>query len=159
MPWRELERRLSGRPSPDDPPYPGPDQHDPAGEDDGPSIDPIPLEPSRRRGHGSDREPDGGDSPAWSRKRPAYEAPAIPPAGDSPVPYAELHAHSSFSFLDGACDPEQLVEEAVALGLQALALTDHDGMYGVARFAEAADALGLPTVFGAELNTGIELPT
>jgi error-prone DNA polymerase len=106
----------------------------------------------------SDREPDGGDSPAWSRKRPAYEAPPIPLADTSPVPYAELHTHSSFSFLDGASDPEQLVEEAVALGLQALALTDHDGMYGVARFAEAADALGLPTVFGAELNTGIELP-
>ncbi|HEX8304247.1 MAG TPA: error-prone DNA polymerase [Jatrophihabitans sp.] len=158
VPWRELERRLSGRPSPDDPPYQAPDHSDGDGEHDGPGIDPAPLELSRRRGHGSDREPDGGDSPAWSRKRPAYEAPAIPLAGDSPVPYAELHAHSSFSFLDGSCDPEQLVEEAVALGLQALALTDHDGMYGVARFAEAADALGLPTVFGAELNTGIELP-
>ncbi|MBV9823733.1 MAG: error-prone DNA polymerase, partial [Actinobacteria bacterium] len=80
-------------------------------------------------------------------------------AADARVPYAELHAHSSFSFLDGSCDPEQLVEEAVALGLQSLALTDHDGMYGVARFAEAAEALGLPTVFGAELNTGIELPS
>jgi error-prone DNA polymerase len=165
VPWRELERRLSGRPSPDanDPDGNGgqnPDGHDPDSHDPD-SQDPTPvtpLAPSRRRGHGSDREPDGGDSPAWSRKRPAYEAPAIPLTDTSPVPYAELHAHSSFSFLDGACDPEQLVEEAVALGLQALALTDHDGMYGVARFAEAADALGLPTVFGAELNTGIELP-
>jgi error-prone DNA polymerase len=149
VPWRELERRLSGRPSPDE--RPGTDG-EAGGQDPGPAT---PLD--RRRGHGSDREPDGGDSPAWSRKRPAYEAPPIPQSG-SPIPYAELHAHSSFSFLDGASDPEQLVEEAVALGLQALALTDHDGMYGVARFAEAADALGLPTVFGAELNTGIELP-
>ncbi len=157
VPWRELERRLSGRPEPGSDPTDGSGTADPGlGKDD--STEPTPLRPSHRRGHGSDREPDGGDSPAWSRKRSAYEAPAIPLAGSSPVPYAELHAHSSFSFLDGSCDPEQLVEEAVALGLQALALTDHDGMYGVARFAEAADALGLPTVFGAELNTGIELP-
>jgi len=68
------------------------------------------------------------------------------------VPYAELHCHSNFSFLDGAAHPEQLVEEAVRLGLDALALTDHDGFYGVVRFAEAARAVGLPTVFGAEIG-------
>ena len=44
------------------------------------------------------------------------------------------------------------------LGLQALALTDHDGFYGIVRFAEAADALGLPTVFGAELSLGVTIP-
>ncbi|HST46221.1 error-prone DNA polymerase [Jatrophihabitans sp.] len=153
-PWRELERQLSGRAGPEGDP---PQQGGPTTEDE-PLPPPTPLRPSRRRGHGSENQPDGGDSPAWSRKRPAYEAPAIPLPDDTPVPYAELHTHSSFSFLDGSCDPEQLVEEAVALGLQSLALTDHDGMYGVARFAEAADALGLPTVFGAELNTGVELP-
>ncbi len=68
------------------------------------------------------------------------------------TPYAELHCHSNFSFLDGAAHPEELVEEAVRLGLEALALTDHDGMYGVVRFASAAAAVGLPTVFGAELT-------
>lgn len=68
------------------------------------------------------------------------------------VPYAELHAHSAFSFLDGASQPEELVAEAVRLGLTALALTDHDGLYGVVRFAEAARRAGLPTVFGAELH-------
>ncbi len=52
--------------------------------------------------------------------------------------YAELHAHSGFSFLDGSSDPEELVAEADRLGLQALALTDHHGFYGVVRFAEAA---------------------
>ncbi len=72
------------------------------------------------------------------------------------VPYAELHCHSNFSFLDGASHPEELVEEAARLGLKALALTDHEGMYGVVRFAEAARAAGLPTVFGAEL--GIDAP-
>jgi error-prone DNA polymerase len=66
--------------------------------------------------------------------------------------YAELHAHSGFSFLDGASDPEELVATAVALGLEALALTDHHGLYGAVRFAEAARALGMPSVFGAELT-------
>ena len=66
--------------------------------------------------------------------------------------YAELHVHSNFSFLDGASHPEELVAEGARLGLQALALTDHDGLYGVVRFAEAARAVGLPTVFGAELT-------
>ncbi|HEY6530822.1 MAG TPA: error-prone DNA polymerase [Acidimicrobiales bacterium] len=96
---------------------------------------------------------DGGDSPAWSRKRQAYEAPELLRRRGS-VPYAELHCHSHFSFLDGACSPETLVEEAARLGLEALALTDHDGFYGVVRFAEAARELGMPTIFGAELTLG-----
>lgn len=70
----------------------------------------------------------------------------------SAVPYAELHAHSAFSFLDGAATPEELVEEAARLDLKAIALTDHDGLYGVVRFAEAARDLGVKTVFGAELS-------
>lgn len=70
------------------------------------------------------------------------------------VPYAELHCHSSFSFLDGASHPEALVEEAARLELDALAITDHHGFYGVVRFAEAARAVGLPAVFGAELTIG-----
>src|SRR5438093_12778260 len=73
-----------------------------------------------------------------------------------PAAYAELHCHSNFSFLDGASHPEELAEEAARLGLTALALTDHDGLYGVVRFAEAAHAVGLATVFGAELT--LDLP-
>src|SRR4029077_18935910 len=68
--------------------------------------------------------------------------------------YAELHCHSNFSFLDGASHPEELAEEAVRLGLAALAITDHDGFYGVVRFAEAARAVDLPTVFGTEVTLG-----
>ncbi len=98
---------------------------------------------------------DGGDSPAWSHKRAPYVPPAIERPADV-VPYAELHAHSSYSFLDGASSPEELVEEAERLGLHALALADHDGFYGIVRFAEAAEALQLGTVFGAELS--LELP-
>ncbi|GMA31083.1 hypothetical protein GCM10025875_10750 [Litorihabitans aurantiacus] len=68
------------------------------------------------------------------------------------VPYAELHTHSAFSFLDGANQPEELVAEAVRLGLSGLGLTDHDGLHGVVRFARAAAAVNLPTVIGAELG-------
>lgn len=111
IPWRELERRLSGRAPPKPP---------------------------------AEREP------------PPAAAPAAP---NGPVtPYAELHCHSNFSFLDGTSDPEELVTEASRLGLSALALTDHDGLYGVARLAEAAAAAQLPTVFGAELSLGLSKP-
>jgi error-prone DNA polymerase len=99
---------------------------------------------------------DGGDAPAWSRKREAYEPPPVLPPPGGGVPYAELHCHSNFSFLDGASHPEELVEEAVRLGLDALALTDHDGLYGIVRFAEAARAVGLRTIFGAELTLGLD---
>ncbi|MEE2057421.1 error-prone DNA polymerase [Rhodococcus artemisiae] len=94
---------------------------------------------------------DGNDAPAWSRTRPDYEGKVQLPHGPV-VPYAELHSHSAYSFLDGASTPEELVEEAVRLGLDALALTDHDGLYGVVRFAEAARELDMRTVFGAELS-------
>ncbi len=94
---------------------------------------------------------DGSDSPAWSRKRAPYVAPDTGRRAGR-VPYAELHCHSNFSFLDGASHPEELAEEASRLGLEALALTDHNGFYGVVRFAEAARAVDLPTIFGAELT-------
>jgi len=73
-------------------------------------------------------------------------------ASASTVPYAELHCHSNFSFLDGASDPASLVDEAVQLGLDAVALTDRNGFYGVVRFAQAAKDYNLATVFGAELS-------
>jgi len=52
--------------------------------------------------------------------------------------YAELHAHSAYSFLDGASLPEELGIRASELGYEALALTDHDGVYGSLEFAHAA---------------------
>jgi error-prone DNA polymerase len=133
VPWSEVERRLSDR------------------WDD--------VDPMAARARRADHPGDGGDSPAWSHHREAYEAPpelagaaAAPRRGSGTVPYAELHCHSSFSFLDGASSPEALAEEATRLGLDALAITDHAGFYGVVRFAEAARELALPTVFGAELT-------
>ncbi|HEY2301948.1 MAG TPA: PHP domain-containing protein, partial [Acidimicrobiales bacterium] len=103
-------------------------------------------------------EGDGGDSPAWSFHRQPYQPPTGVVRGSQAVPYAELHCHSNFSFLDGTSHPEELVVEAARLGLSALAITDHDGMYGVVRFAEAAAAVGLPTVFGTELSLGLSRP-
>jgi error-prone DNA polymerase len=97
----------------------------------------------------------GGDGPAWSRTRQPFEADVVRRPGA--VPYAELHCHSNFSFLDGASHPEELATEAARLGLEALAITDHDGFYGVVRFAEAAREVGLPTVFGAEVTLSADL--
>jgi len=103
---------------------------------------------------------DGGDSPAWSNKRQPYVPPVVaPPVDDSAtVPYAELHAHSNFSFLDGASSPEALLEEATRLRLHGLALTDHDGLYGIVRMAEAAEKFDVKTIFGAELSLGLSKP-
>ncbi|MDR0483222.1 MAG: error-prone DNA polymerase [Cellulomonadaceae bacterium] len=78
----------------------------------------------------------------------------------SHVRYGELHAHSSYSFLDGASQPEEMVAEAARLGLSALAITDHDGLYGAVKHAEAARLAGLGTVFGAELHLSpVDEPT
>jgi error-prone DNA polymerase len=66
--------------------------------------------------------------------------------------YAELRCRSSFSFLEGASHPEELVDRAADLGLEALALTDRDGLYGVVRAHARARRRGLPLVVGAELT-------
>jgi error-prone DNA polymerase len=88
--------------------------------------------------------------------------PYVPARIDNPleatVAYAELHAHSNFSFLDGASSPEQLLEEAKRLGLHGLALTDHDGLYGIVRMAEAAESYDITTMFGAELSLELSKP-
>lgn len=133
VPWSELERTLSG-----------------AGQ-------PVRIDPARTR----TRIGDGSDAPAWSRKRHPYQPPCDATAPDvhATVPYVELHAHSAFSFLDGASSSEELVEEAVRLGLDGLALTDHDGFYGSVRFAEAAESFPeLLTIYGAELSLDLSAP-
>ncbi len=71
--------------------------------------------------------------------------------------YTELHAHSAYSFLDGASQPEELAARAAELGYEALALTDHDGVYGSLEFAHAAKGFGVRAITGAEvtLDTGV----
>jgi error-prone DNA polymerase len=69
----------------------------------------------------------------------------------TPPPYAELHAASAFSFLDGASLPEDLVERAAALGLPAMALVDANGVYAAPRFFQAAKRAGIKALVGAEV--------
>ena len=57
---------------------------------------------------------------------------------DKPGGYAELHAWSNFSFLQGGSHPEALIDRAAELGLSAIALTDRDGLYGAVRFSTHA---------------------
>src|SRR6476469_10073318 len=57
-----------------------------------------------------------------------------------PTPYVELHAHSAFSFLDGASTPIELANQAARLGYPTFALTDHDGLWGSMEFAQPAGA-------------------
>jgi error-prone DNA polymerase len=66
--------------------------------------------------------------------------------------YVELHAHSAFSFLDGASSPDELALRAAELGYRELALTDHDGIWGSMEFAQACRAHGLRPITGAELT-------
>jgi error-prone DNA polymerase len=139
LPWREFERRLS---------WAGHGAQGGKGDEGGPADG------------DNDGDSDGGQA------RPVIRLPirTPEPAGrDEPgAAWAELHCHSSYSFLDGASSPEDLVTEAAQRGLQALAITDHDGMYGVPQFAQAATRLReqagieLGTVFGAELS--LDLP-
>ncbi len=68
------------------------------------------------------------------------------------IPYAELHAHTDFSFLDGASTGDDLVERAVAQGLTGLAVTDHNGLYGAVRFMGAAEEAGLHGIVGTEIG-------
>ncbi len=122
VPWSELERRLSDRP-----PFVGYGQN---------------IAPADTPNSAPNNVPNSASNACSAQPQSTALA----------VPYAELHAHSNFSFLDGASSPTELVDEAVRLGLEALALTDHNGFYGVVRFAEAAAQAGLPTVFGVELT-------
>jgi error-prone DNA polymerase len=129
--WREFERRLSwGK---------GTGQAS-AGRAVGPDAD--------RSGQGHGPQPGPGSGP-----RPVVRL----PVGPASAAWAELHCHSSYSFLDGASSPSDLVLEAALRGLSVLAITDHDGMYGVPQFAQSAARLrdsgvSLGTVFGAELS-------
>jgi DNA polymerase III alpha subunit len=74
------------------------------------------------------------------------------------IPYCELHARSAFSFLEGASLPEDLAEQAVTLGLPAMALIDAHGLYGAPRFFKAAQRTGLRALVGAEIALADDFP-
>src|SRR5689334_20261813 len=123
---------------------------------------PLPWRELQRRLSWGTGEPADDAEADQSPPRPVTRLPAPAPArgGRQALPWAELHCHSSYSFLDGASSPAELVAEAARRGLEALAITDHNGMYGVPQFAQAAAKLAdqtgiaLGTVFGAELSVG-----
>jgi DNA polymerase III alpha subunit len=69
-----------------------------------------------------------------------------------PIDYVELHCHSAFSLLDGTCTPADLVAQAAYLDMDALALTDHNAVYGAVPFISAAKAHGVRPILGAELT-------
>jgi error-prone DNA polymerase len=71
------------------------------------------------------------------------------------VPYIELHAHSAFSFLDGASTPMELAAAAAEHGYPAFALTDHDGIWGSMEFAYACKGFGIRGITGAEVTVAI----
>jgi error-prone DNA polymerase len=86
----------------------------------------------------------GADSAARRNGLPARK-------GASGEEYVELHAASAFSFLAGASQPEELIERAGELEMQAMALADRNGVYGVARFHTAGDRCGVKAHIGAEI--------
>jgi error-prone DNA polymerase len=140
VPWREFERRLSWR----------------QGEQQGQQGD--------RQGDRQGDKRGQPDEPADGAGRPVIQLPPRRVATGNQIPWAELHCHSAYSFLDGASTPGELIAEAAECGLTAIAITDHDGMYGVPQFAQSAarfraseEGLGsnLATVFGAELSLDI----
>ncbi len=135
----------------------------------GDERDRFPLGGSRGARAGGGRngsEPEIGTQSAHSRHTPVTGAPlpSLPrgrvgvrdgtAAVPRPAKYVELHAHSAYSFLDGASLPEELAARAAELGYDALALTDHDGVYGSLEFAHAAKHLGLRAITGAEVTVG-----
>ncbi|HVO35393.1 MAG TPA: PHP domain-containing protein, partial [Gemmatimonadales bacterium] len=73
--------------------------------------------------------------------------------------YVELHCHSGFSLLDGASNPEALIERAAAIGMDAIALTDHDDLGGAVRWAEAGKEHGVEAIVGLELTVGGDTPS
>jgi error-prone DNA polymerase len=65
--------------------------------------------------------------------------------------YVELHAASAFSFLEGASQPESLVQRAIELEMPAMALLDRNGVYGSARFHTSAKQNDVRAHVGAEI--------
>lgn len=72
---------------------------------------------------------------------------------DKPVRYVELHCHTNFSMLDGASTPEAMLEQAKAIGMESLAITDHNGLYGIVKFWRASLDFGIKPIFGVEMDT------
>ncbi len=84
-------------------------------------------------------------------------APQSPVPSPQP-PYAELHAHSCWSLREGASGTDEMVDRALRLRYPALAITDHDNLYGAMEFAQAASERGLKPITGCEITLASALP-
>jgi error-prone DNA polymerase len=73
----------------------------------------------------------------------------------STAPYAELHCHSAYSFLDGVSLPQELAQRAAELGYEALALTDHNSVSGSMELAITASEHGVRAIHGAEIDVAL----
>jgi error-prone DNA polymerase len=71
-------------------------------------------------------------------------------------PYAELHCHSAYSFLDGVSLPEELAQRAGELGYGALALTDHNSVSGSMELAQVSAGCGIRAIHGAEIDMVVD---
>ena len=114
----------------------------------------VPDDPlaSEAGGHSASSTGPEGIAPSSGASRARRPAPPAGSARRSGTRYVELHGHSAYSFLDGASLPEELAVRAAELGYEALALTDHDGLYGSLEFAHAAKAFGVRAITGAEVT-------
>src|SRR5581483_9113096 len=65
--------------------------------------------------------------------------------------YVELHAASAFSFLEGASQPEDLIERSLELEIPAIALLDRNGIYGSARMHHSGQSNSIRAHVGAEI--------
>lgn len=94
----------------------------------------------------------GGYLTGWPHGERVRTFPAPVPDPAAPGRYVELHCHSAFSLREGASTPEELVLQAKALGYRALAITDHDSLAGAMKFAQAAKAVDVRSIIGAEVT-------
>ena len=118
----------------------------------------CPTAPARAAPAGSPPVPTG----VTARRGPTFGPPTCRrrrwSGGSAPRPTPSCTATPPSASSTGPATPRSWPRRRCALGLEALAITDHDGFYGVVRFAEAARAVGMPTVFGAELSLGLTKP-
>ncbi len=116
----------------------------------------LPGPPSRSFGYSLDWLRSSPGARKERLKRRSYPRRQVPSA----PAYAELHAASAFSFLDGASLPEDLVQRAVELELPAVALVERNGVYGAPRFHKAAQEAGIRALVGSEvrMKCGDRLP-
>ncbi len=73
------------------------------------------------------------------------------------MPFAHLHWHSTFSFLEAIGKPNKILAKAKELGMDAIAITDYNGMYGIIKFYQTAKDEGIKPIIGVELGFVLDI--